>query len=168
MTIRYVRTGEKLHLSANTLNAMADHINNAPRISAGKPIKGGGGGNTPTPTPVVQDNTSDIFKIYQYDTTVNAVKVKAGIVYLGSLQAVTAESSSISVSTTKRYIYVQVSYSNGALSAQINYNSTVQVPDNNSNYRYTLGCVYLDANNVLKIEQWHYPSPVIIYNRWIG
>ena len=164
--IPYVRSGEKLHITAKTLNAVAEHINGAVTISAGKPIKGGGGGNTPTP--VVQDNTSDIFKIYQYDTTVNAVKVKAGIVYLGSLQAVTAESSSISVSTTKRYIYVQVSYSNGALSAQINYSSSVQVPDNNSNYRYTLGCVYLDANNVLKIEQWHYPSPVIIYNRWIG
>ena len=162
--IPYVRSGEKLHITAKTLNAVAEHINGAVTISAGKPNKGGSGGGVP----VVQDNTSDIFKIYQYDTTVNAVKVKAGIVYLGSLQAVTAESSSISVSTTKRYIYVQVSYSNGALSAQINYSSSVQVPDNNSNYRYTLGCVYLDANNVLKIEQWHYPSPVIIYNRWIG
>lgn len=123
----------------------------------------GGGGAAPAP---VADNTADLFKIYEYSAT--NVRVKSGVVYLGGLNVTTSESSSIGVTSTKRYIYVQVTYSNGALSAQINYNSTIQVPDNSSSYRYTLGCVYLDANNAIKIEQWHYPSPVIIYNRWIG
>lgn len=121
----------------------------------------GGGGAAP-----VVDNTADLFKIYEYSAT--NVRVKSGVVYLGGLNVTTSESSSIGVTSTKRYIYVQVTYSNSALSAQINYSSTIQVPDNSSIYRYTLGCVYLDANNAIKIEQWHYPSPVIIYNRWIG
>lgn len=123
----------------------------------------GGGGAAPAP---VADNTPDFFKIYEYSAT--SVKVKSGSVYLGSLNAVSNESSAITVNSTKKYIYVQVTYSNSTLSAQIKYSSTIQVPDNSSIYRYTLGCVYLDANNAIKIEQWHYPSPVIIYNRWIG
>ena len=121
----------------------------------------GGGGAAP-----VVDNTADLFKIYEYSAT--SVKVKSGSVYLGSLNAVSNESSAISVNSTKKYIYVQVTYSNGTLSAQINYSSTVQTPDNQANYRYTIGCVYLDENNTIKIEQWHYPSPLIIYNRWMG
>ena len=123
------------------------------------------GGGCAAPAPVV-DNTADFFKIYEYSAT--SVKVKSGSVYLGSLNAVSSESSAITVNSTKKYIYVQVTYSNSTLSAQINYSSSIQTPDNQANYRYTIGCVYLDANNAIKIEQWHYPSPLIIYNRWMG
>ena len=56
--IPYVRSGEKLHITAQTLNTVAKHVNGAVTIGAGRPNKGGGG------SAVVEDNTPDIFKIH--------------------------------------------------------------------------------------------------------
>jgi hypothetical protein len=73
--IPYVRSGEKLHITAKTLNTVAEHINGAVTISAGKPIKGGGGSS------VVADNTPDIFKIHF--NSVGGIYITGGVLYHG-------------------------------------------------------------------------------------
>lgn len=76
MQIPHVRSGDKLHVTANTINTIVDKVNGAPTISAGKPIKGGGGSS------VVADNTPDIFKIHL--NNVGGIYITGGDVYYGN------------------------------------------------------------------------------------
>lgn len=169
MTIPYVRTGEKLHLSANTLNTIADHINNAPSISAGKPIKGGGGGNTPTPTPVVQDNYVDMFKV-THNTTDNRIYVSGGVIVNGTTVInCNAYNFNSRTAGSLRYIVLSVSYNNSTqqYSATITENNTsVIYPTSNTVFLLTLASVYWNTATSCTITLYRCPSPVYIQNRW--
>ncbi len=168
MTIPYVRTGEKLHLSANTLNTIADYINNVPRISAGKPIKGGGGGGTPTPTPVVQDNYVDMFKV-THNTTDNRIYVSGGVIVNGTT-IINCDAYNFSSRTagSLRYIVLHVSYNNSTeqYSAYISEETSISYGNYSSGFALTLASVYWDTSTSCTIIFYRCPSPVYIQNRW--
>ena len=174
MQIPYVRSGDKLHVTANTINTIVNKVNGAPTISAGKPIKGGGGGGG---VPVVQDNTADIFKIkkstHDYDIDVSGGNVILGsdvLQCLGSIFIVSFQYSSDTAGT--QYVVLTVSYNsqNNTYNAELSLKYSPAYPNNLYNFQYTIGKVdFVKENNAAKIsniEQWHYPNHIIITDRW--
>ena len=167
--IPYVRSGEKLHITAKTLNAVAEHINGAVTISAGKPNKGGGGGGSPTPTPVVVDNYVDMFKV-THNTTDNRIYVSGGVIVNGTtIINCNAYNFSSRNAGSLRYIVLYVSYNNSTQqdSATITENNTsVIYPTSNTGFLLTLASVYWDTATSCTITLYRCPSPVYIQNRW--
>ena len=164
MTIPYVRTDDKLHLSANTLNMIADHINNAPSISAGKPIKGGGGGGAPTP--IVEDNTPDIFKAKNNTTTLQ-IDVSGGRVINGNSNIpCSGVSLNYPVNNNLFYVVLTVTYSSNAYSASIG-TSTSEIYPVALTATYTLMLAKVEnVNGEIIITNLRYPSPVYVNGRW--
>lgn len=125
-------------------------------------------GNIIMPSLEDEYRPGDLFIIYPYTDT--SVKVKSGLVYLGTTAIQVNESAIINANENKRYIYVEVEYRNETFLSSITWASSIQVPDSynrSSFFRYTIGCIYM-INGGMRIEQWHNPSPIIIYNRWVG
>ena len=166
--IPYVRSGEKLHITAKTLNAVAEHINGAVTISAGKPNKGGGGGGSPTPTPVVQDNFVDMFKV-THNTTDNRIYVSGGVIVNGET-IINCDSYNFSSRNAGafRYIVLFVSYNNSTrqYSASISEQTSIVYNNQSSVVSLPLASVYWNTNTECTITWYRCPSPVYIQNRW--
>ena len=166
--IPYVRSGEKLHITAKTLNAVAEHINGAVTISAGKPNKGGGGGVSPTPTPVVQDNYVDMFKV-THNSTDNRIYVSGGVIVNGTtIINCNAYNFSSRTAGSLRYIILSVSYSNSTqqYTATISEQTSISYPSNDSPFTLPLASVYWETSTSCVITFYRCPSPVYIENRW--
>lgn len=167
MQIQHVRSGDKLHITAKTLNTIADAVNGAVAISAGKPIKGGGGG-TPTPTPVVQDNYVDMFKT-THNTTDNRIYVSGGVVVNGTTVInCNAYNFSSRAAGSLRYIVLYVGYDNSTeqYSAYISEETSIAYGNYSSEFALTLASVYWDTSTSCTITFYRCPSPVYIQNRW--
>lgn len=166
--IPYVRSGEKLHITAKTLNAVAEHINGAVTISAGKPNKGGGGGGSPTPTPVVVDNYVDMFKV-THNTTDNRIYVSGGVIVNGTT-VINCNANNFSNRTagSLRYIVLQVSYNNSTqqYSASISEQTSIVYNNQSSGVSLPLASVYWNTSTECTITLYRCPSPVYIQNRW--
>lgn len=168
MQIPHVRSGDKLHVTANTINTIVDKVNGTPTISAGKPIKGGGGG-TPTPTPVVQDNYVDMFKV-THNTADNRIYVSGGVIVNGTT-VINCDAYNFSSRTagSLRYIVLSVGYNNSTqqYTATITENNvSVEYPISNTSFILTLASVYWDTSTSCTITLYRCPSPVYIQNRW--
>jgi len=167
MQIPYVRSGDKLHVTAKTINTIVDKVNGAPTISAGKPIKGGGG-NTPTPTPVVQDNYVDMFKV-THNTADNRIYVSGGVIVNGTTVInCNAYNFSSRAAGSLRYIVLYVSYNNSTeqYSAYIQEDTSIVYGTSSSGFALTLASVYWDTSTSCTITWYRCPSPVYIQNRW--
>ena len=166
--IPFVRSGEKLHITAKTLNAVAEHINGAVTISAGKPNKGGGG-SAPTPTPVVVDNYVDMFKV-THNTADNRIYVSGGVIVNGTtIINCDAYNFSSRNAGSLRYIVLGVGYNNSTqqYTATITENNvSVEYPTSNTSFILTLASVYWDTSTSCTITLYRCPSPVYIQNRW--
>lgn len=165
--IPHVRSGDKLHITANTLNTIADKVNGAVVISAGKPNKGGGG-VSPTPTPVVQDNYVDMFKV-THNTADNRIYVSGGVIVNGTT-IINCDAYNFSSRTagSLRYIILSVSYNSSTeqYSASITENNTSPSYGTGTGFSLTLASVYWDTSTSCTITLYRCPSPVFIQNRW--
>lgn len=168
MQIPYVRSGDKLHVTANTINTIVDKVNGAPTISAGKPIKGGGGGGTPTPIVIDAEQFCNMFKV-TYDSTTNRINVSGGVIINGTEQIVCNDYSFSPANVGYTYfvrLSVSYNYTTSLYTASLSYNSSVVYPTDTTNFLLTLASCETIANNNIKILYYHAPSPVIIFDRW--
>ena len=164
MQIPHVRSGDKLHVTANTINTIVDKINGAPTISAGKPIKGGGGGGTPTP--IVEDNTPDIFKAKNNTTTLQ-IDVSGGRVINGNSNiSCNGVSLNYPANNNLFYVVLTVTYSSNAYSASIG-TSASEIYPVALTATYTLMLAKVEnVNGEIIITNLRYPSPVYVNGRW--
>ena len=178
--IPYVRSGEKLHITAKTLNAVAEHINGAVTISAGIPNKGGGG------SAVVEDNTPDIFKIRK--NAVGGVIISGGLVYFGNNNFMQFYQYAKNISANNIptwfvndasvdnviYHYIEISFGTDYNFHWNWFESQFYVADIDtysfkttvakSIWKYNTDTQLYDNTG---IEQHVYPSNMIITNRWV-